>query len=99
MQQLEELTSGQYLALFKYDGQLYKYSKLDLGFKLSNIAQLSDDSFLAIGADAKKAQSRFVVVDSNGNLLRDLDADKVMPSERKLKSMLQSLNFAVGFKP
>ncbi len=91
-------SSGQYLALFKYDGELRKYSKLDLGFKLSNIAQLSDDSFLVIGADAEKAQSRFVVVDSNGNLLRDLDADKVMPSERKLKSMLQSLNFA-GAKP
>jgi hypothetical protein len=83
------------------DGEFRKYSKLDLGFRPSNIAQLSDDSFLIMGADTAataEARSRFVVIDSSGSLLRDLATDAMMPPDQKLKSLLQSLSFA-GMKP
>lgn len=88
-------STGYYLALFDHDGTLGRYSRLDLGFQPSKVAQLSDNSFLVVGADTE-ARSRFMIVDSSGSVLRNLDADAIMPSEQRLKSMSQSMSFAGG---
>lgn len=85
---------GYYLALFNYDGKLDSYSKLELGFQPSKVAQLNDDGFLIIGTDTGTARVRFVEVDSSGNLLRDLGSDPNVPSEQRLKNMEQSLHIS-----
>jgi hypothetical protein len=87
-------TSGFYLALFNLAGEVRNYVKLDLGIKPSNVAQLSDNSFLVLGVDSATDKSKFIVVDSSGRLLRDLDAETIMPSDAKLKSILGSLSGA-----
>jgi len=91
---------GHYLALYSYDGELMHFSRLDLSptFAPIQIAQLTDDSFLLIGFDPADGRSHFLLIDSRGKLLRDLDANSIMPTEQQLKTMMGGLNFA-GPKP
>jgi hypothetical protein len=91
-------SSGFYLALYSYDGELEDYSRLDLGFEPVRIAQLTDDSFLVAGFDPAEGRSHFVLIDSRGKYLRDLDAGSIMPSGQQLKTMMGAMNFA-GPKP
>jgi hypothetical protein len=100
---LRATTMGQsrpatYMALFNYDGESRTYAKLDLGLDVKSVSQLSDNSFLVVGADRGEARARFMLVDSGGTLQRELGANSIMPSDSELKTMLGGMNF-VGMSP
>jgi hypothetical protein len=85
---------GYYLTLFSYDGKILRNSRLDLSLEPSNVAQINDDSYLVTGTDPGTAQPKFLVIDSRGTLLRDIDTSTLLPSGRKLATIMQSINFA-----
>ena len=87
-----------YLALFDYDGRVRANTKLNLGFEPSKVLQLNDNNYLVIGTDTAEARSKFEVIDDSGRAIRDLNADAIMPSDQKLKAMLNSVGF-VGASP
>jgi hypothetical protein len=84
-------SSGFYLALYNYDGEVEGYSRLDLDFQPVQAVQLTDDSFLVVGYDLPKGHSRFVLIDSRGKVLRDLGASAFMLSDQQLKSLIVGL--------
>jgi hypothetical protein len=87
-----------YLAIFTYDGELRRISKLQLSLDPIKVAQLGDDQYLILGADLGEGKARFVIIDSTGALLRDRDNEGVTPSDERVLSMLSSID-VVGMKP
>ena len=85
-----------YMALFDYDGKLQNYSALDLGFEPVEIVQLYDDGFLVSGADMAQGRPMFVLIDSSGTIRRDLRETPLMPSDKDLTAMLNSINIVGG---
>lgn len=84
-------SAGLYLALYSYDGELEKYSRLDLDFQPVQASQLTEDSFLVVGYDPQMGHSHFAMIDSRGKVLRDLDSNSIMPSGQQLKSLILGL--------
>jgi hypothetical protein len=82
-----------YMALFDYDGDFESISKFDLGFHPIEVAQLYQNGYLVLGADPETGNTRLVLVDSTGTLLREF-TDSLMPSDEDLTTMLSSLSFA-----
>lgn len=89
---------GFYLELFNYNGELESRSQLDLGFHPVSVSQLTEDSFLVVGLDAGEGHPRFVIIDDNGNTLRELGSANIMPSSSGIHQMFQSFHFA-GLDP
>jgi len=87
-----------YLAIFTYDGELRRINKLQLPLEPIKVAQLQDDEYLILGADMAEGKARFVIIDSTGTILRDLDNEGVTLSEERVLTMLSSID-AVGIKP
>jgi hypothetical protein len=87
-----------YMALFDYDGKLQNYSALDLGFEPVEIVQLYDDGFLVSGGDTAQGRPMFVLIDGSGTIRRDLRETPLMPSDKDLTAMLNSINI-VGWNP
>jgi hypothetical protein len=82
--------TANFIGLFDYDGKLQKYSRLELGFHVFDLAQLGDNSFFVMGAD--DLGPRFVLIDDVGAVLRNFDAGTIAPSERQLASILRSIS-------
>src|ERR1700756_313407 len=96
---LSAIASGQttrdrhlYLATFTYDGELRRISRLDeLSVEPIKVAQLGDDEYLVLGSDMGAGKARFVIIDSTGTVLRNLDDESVAPSEERILSMTNSM--------
>jgi len=82
-----------YMALFDYDGDFKGVSRLDLGFRPIEIAQLYQNGYLVLGADPETGDAKLVLVDSTGALLHEF-TNSLMPSGEGLTTMLSSLSFA-----
>lgn len=93
-----------YLARYRYDGTLDRYSRLGIKFQPGELAQLGDDAYLVIGTDPATGtdpaavQPHVALVDDRGTLLRSLDADKVIPSVAAMSQMMSAETF-VGLNP
>jgi hypothetical protein len=84
--------AGFYLVRFRNNGELRGYSRLDLGFEIANIAQLTDDSYLVMGAERETGKIRIVVIDENGKFVREIELKSIMPTDGKMDQMITSMN-------
>lgn len=87
-----------YLALFGYDGKASEASKLELGFRPQQVAQVSENSFLVLGSDTVNLRPALALVDGAGTMLRRIDVDDLLPTGAGLSEIVSSRSFA-GMSP